>query len=91
MKHPNKLEGYNGTLEDLAKAIGNMSYDKTAEFIEDLAKDIGRQANEDCKKGRIKLSSKLYRTAKKLYQSKKSMEDVWKICEPYMKNEIPNF
>jgi len=85
MNHPDKVESYNGTLEDLAKAIGNMSYDKTAEFIEKLADDIERQADEDYKRGRIKLASKLYKTIYELRKAKKEMNLAWKICQPYMK------
>lgn len=91
MKHPNKVEGYNGTLEDLAKAVGNMSYNKTAEFIEKFANDLVRQADNDLEKGNIKVASGLYKTANKLYNAKKSMFRVWKICEPYMRNNSKIF
>ena len=91
MNHPNKIENYDGTLEDLAKAIGNLSYDKTAEFIEKLADDIERQADADYERGRIKLAKRLYKTADNLYKSKKEMDFAWKICEPYMKDNSKNF
>ncbi len=83
MRHPNKVEGYE-TLEDLAKAVGNMSYDKVSEFLEKLAEDIERQADADYQRGRVKLSSKLYKTSKRLHRSKNSMDEAWKICKPYM-------
>ncbi|MCL5018301.1 MAG: hypothetical protein M1416_00845 [Candidatus Pacearchaeota archaeon] len=86
MNHPDKIEGYNGTLEDLAKEVGNMSYDKTAEFIGKMASNIAKQADEDFKKGKIKLALQLYKTANNLYSAKKEIDLAWKICEPYMKN-----
>ena len=86
-KHPTHVEHYAGSLEELAKAIGNMTYDQTASFIEKLANDIHRQADADSKKGRIKLASELYLTADKLYQARTKMYDAWNICEPYMKDK----
>ncbi len=50
MKHPKNVQGYAGSIEDLAKAIGNMTYDQTADFIEKLSKDIERQADGDLRK-----------------------------------------
>ena len=46
-KHPENVEGYDGTLKDLATAIGNMSYDQVALFIQALSDDILRQAHAD--------------------------------------------
>jgi hypothetical protein len=36
MKHPLEVEGYEGTLEELAEEIGKMRYDKVEEFLERL-------------------------------------------------------
>lgn len=84
MKHPTTVTGYNGSLDELAKAIGNMQYDKTAEFIEKLADDIKRQADADTQKGRAQLASRLYQTAEELYSARDKMLEAWKICKPYM-------
>ncbi|MFA7707948.1 MAG: hypothetical protein WCX73_03290 [Candidatus Pacearchaeota archaeon] len=86
-KHPKTVKGFTGSLEQLAKSIGNMSYDQTGIFIEKLADDIVKQADEDIKKGRKNLAIKLYATAEKLYRAKDKMDLAWKICEPYMKNK----
>lgn len=60
MKHPRNVEGYNGSLEELAKAIGNMSYDQVAIFLEKLAEDLNNQAEADKKeKGLIYLQNYL--------------------------------
>lgn len=84
-KHPKTVEGYSGSLEQLAFAVGNMSYDQTASFIEKLADDLKRQANADEKRGRKRLASKLHAAANELYQARDEMLLTWKICEPYMK------
>ena len=84
-RHPTNVKGFEGSLEELAKNIGNMTYDRTALFIEELAEDIKRQADADLGRGRKKLATQLYETSDKLYQAKDLMNEVWKICEPYMK------
>ena len=85
-KHPRTVEGFEGSLDQLAKSVGNMTYDQTYSFIEKLADDIKKQADVDFAKGRKKLASELYETANKLYQARDRMNLAWKICEPYMKS-----
>jgi hypothetical protein len=84
-KHTKFVEGFQGSLDDLAKSIGNMTHDQTAVFIEKLADDIKRQADNDLAKGRKQLANKLYQTSNELYKAKVEMDSAWKICEPYMK------
>jgi propanediol dehydratase small subunit len=85
-KHPKYVKGFNGSLDDLAKAVGNMTYDQTASFLEKLADDLKKQADGDYAKGRTKLSSELYKTAEQIYIAKDKMYEAWKTCEPYMKD-----
>lgn len=89
IKHPRDIEGYEGSLAQLAKDVGNMQYDQTASFIEELADDITRQADADLGRGNSKLADKLYATANKLYEARDEMTKAWKICEPYMTNQQP--
>ena len=83
-KHPRHIEGFNGSLEQLAKSVGNMTYDQTALFIEKLADDIMEQANADSKNQRTKLAHELYSTASELYKAADKMNNAWEICKPYM-------
>jgi len=85
-KHPRNVEGFEGSLEQLAKTVGDMAYDQTASFIEKLADDIKGQADNDKSKGRVKLASRLYAVAEQLYKARDEMELAWKICEHYMKD-----
>ncbi len=85
-KHPKTLEGISLSLETLASSIGHLSYDQTSVFIKALADDIQKQADADAVKGREKLSTELYATAKRLYEAKEKMDLAWEICKPYMKN-----
>jgi hypothetical protein len=87
IKHPKKINGFDGSLEDLAKSIGNLTYDQTAIFLEKLADNIKMQAENDLARGRVKLAKKLNDTAEKLYQARDNMELTWKICKPYMEKK----
>ena len=87
IRHPDKVEGWEGSLEELAKAVGNMRYDKVSEFIEALGEDIKRQAAGDKKKNKNKLAKNLIRVYNRLRNVKEEMDKAWKICEPYMKKE----
>jgi len=84
--HPRIVEGYSGSLDQLAKSIGNMTYDQTATFIEKLADDLKRQADADLARGREKLAAGLYATAERLYEAKDKMILAYGICKPYMKD-----
>lgn len=85
-KHTDSVEGYDN-LDNLAKAIGNMKYDKLAEFLEHLADDVQRQADNDASNGKTKLSAKLYQVAKHLYEAQEDADSAWKICKPYMEKK----
>jgi len=85
MKHPIKIESFE-SLEDLAKAIGNMRYDKLAEFVEKLSDDLEKQAEADRKKDRIKLSNELYAAALRLRPVYDRIYEAWRISEPYMRD-----
>jgi len=83
-KHPEKVIGHDGSLEQLAQAIGNMTYNQVALFVEKLADDIKRQAVADSVRGRKKLAKNLYDAAMQLNQAKEKLDLAWGICKPYM-------
>lgn len=88
VEHPQDVIGYNGSLSELAKAIGRMRYDKVAEFIQELSDDIKSQADADLNiRGRKKLSQKLFEAAQFLDETLKAVNGAWKICKPYMKED----
>ena len=86
-KHPDYVLGFEGTIEELAKNIGNTRYDILEDFLTALADDISRQADGDKARGREKLAGELYETARRLYQARDAMQDAWNICEPYMRKK----
>jgi hypothetical protein len=86
-KHPRTVIGYNESLENLAKAIGDMTYDQVAELIGLLADDLKKQSESDFKRNRFKLSKSVLNATDKLYAAKQDILLAWKICEPFMKNK----
>ena len=87
MKHSKLVEKYDGTLEDLAIDVANLSYDKVEEFITYLFKEILRQSNDDGSRGRNKLSNALKITSFYLAATAGQLKIVWEICKPYVKDE----
>ncbi len=84
-RHPKEVVGYNGSLKDLAQAIGAMSYDQVAVFIGELALDIKTQAEADLTlRKRKKLAKELFEAANLLSQAQTKINSAWDICEPYM-------
>ncbi|MCK9441172.1 MAG: hypothetical protein M0Q13_07105 [Methanothrix sp.] len=84
-KHLKYVEGYNGSLVDLANAIGYMQYDSVSIFLKALADNINLQSFNDKKRNRNKLSKKLADVAINIEEARKNMDVVWSICELYMK------
>lgn len=87
MKHPISVEGYGGSFEDLAHAIGKMRYDKIAEVLNHLAKDLERQSQGDAAKGHTQLAAMLQEISKQVGIAKKQMDKIYALCKPYMKND----
>lgn len=87
MEHPKKVEGYEGSLFELAYDVGKMNYYQLANFLDYLGNDLKRQSDADKKRRRTQLSSKLELAVKKIYQARDKMISVAKLCEPYMRRE----
>ena len=85
-KHPKTVEGFNGTLEELAKAVGKMEYGSVEEFLEYLRTDIQKQADNDAENNKVNLAQALWNAAIGLYQAKYYMGRAWQISKPYMKD-----
>ena len=83
-KHPNYVVGWNGSLEELSRSIGNMRYDKLSEFLLNLTDDIVKQSEKDLESDRKKLSTELNQCAQYLLEAKCKMDKAWEICKPYM-------
>ena len=84
MKHPLSVEGFDGSPKELAGAVGKMRYDRIAEVFKYLAEDLRLQSQGDRAAGRIKLAAMLEKNSAQLHLAKEQMDEIWKLCEPYM-------
>ena len=71
----------------LGKNIMALRYDLVIPVIDGMIKEIKRQEAGDKKRGRIKLSENLRKLAGSLFEVKKDMKDIAKICSSYIKKE----
>lgn len=89
MKHPDRLTGplEGVSLEEAAKSVGILTYDKMAEFLMHLSNELKLQSRGDLEKGRKKLSAKLEEASSTLWDVKDHIQEAWRICEPFMRPE----
>jgi len=83
--HKDELDGYEGSSEDLAEAIGDLKYDALANFLALLAAKIQKDGGKDRSRGRVQLASSLEKSAQHLLAAKSNRDIAWKISAPYMK------
>jgi hypothetical protein len=87
-KHPLNVPGWEGSLEELANAVENMRYDKTAKFIFYLSRALSARARRDRFSKKFKLSNQLSSCACALEMAANSVRLAWEICEPFMKGSV---
>ena len=85
MIHKDRIANYEGSVEDLAEALGDLKYDALVEFLKLLATKIEKDGDKDKSRGRVKLAKHLHDSSRNLNESAESIEKAWVICEPYMK------
>lgn len=86
-KHLDHVPNYKGTLEQLAKDIGDLKYNKLEELLGYLENKIRYDAERDKQAGRTQLSSRLEYAAGALLELRGQIERVCWICNPYMKKK----
>lgn len=74
MKHRKELEGYKGTLTELAEELGNLRYDSLAEFLAALSRKIRNDGEKDLSRNRVKLAAFLENCEKDLASSAENIE-----------------
>ncbi len=85
MKHPFKPKNYKGDcLTTLAREIADMRYDKIVFLLRTLSVCIAVDSGKDDEAGRKKLSKLLDKFSEDIDLSADRMEEIWKLCEPYM-------
>jgi hypothetical protein len=83
-KHKRNVEGFDGSLEDLAEKLGDLHYEALAEFLDYFSKKIERDAQADEDRGRMKLSGSLLMASDELMHAQIYINNAWKISKPYM-------
>jgi hypothetical protein len=87
-KHPTSVEGFDGSLKELAQRVGALRYDKHAEFFHFYAEEILVQANRDVMRRRNKLAILLTAAWGIARALQKQFEIIFYFCAPYMKDEL---
>ena len=85
MKHPEKVEKYDGSLDLLAEDLGNLKYDALADFLRALSAKIQVDGTKDQERGRKQLANSLFSCAQSVQEAAQAIDKAWKISEPYMK------
>jgi hypothetical protein len=85
-KHPDHVEGWDGSLETLVTAIGKMRYDRVAMFMTLLDQEFQRQATADRRAHRVQLATHLDRAANHLGLARNELDHAWNISAPHMKD-----
>jgi len=86
-KHPLSVERYSGSLEELAKDIKDLRYDKVSELLGYLVEEFKGEADKDLADRKTRLASKLYQASEYLADAREEIDSAWKISKPYMKEE----
>jgi hypothetical protein len=87
-KHPIAVEGYPGSLEELAQKVCRMRYDQVAEFFGYCAVELLRQANGDMQRGRKLLAIQLTSARGIAIALHQKVHRIFRLCEPHMQEEL---
>lgn len=86
-KHKKDIEKYDGNLSELAIDIGDLHYESLRDFLKELSKKINKDSHKDHEAGRTQLAESLKELSMDLLGASYVADDVWDICEPYMKEK----
>jgi hypothetical protein len=86
--HPTEIAGYEGRLEELAKKVFSMRYDRVAEFMFFGMTELKRQMDNDKERGRDKLSQMLLIAVYKTGELTAELMKVFVFCKKFMKHEL---
>ena len=86
MKHPIDIANYDGSLEDLAREIATLRYDKLAEFLCDLSDCIEADGKADTARGYVQLGEILHQLSMKIDSAEFGTWEAWGICKKHMRD-----
>lgn len=82
--HSTIVDGYDGSLKELASDIGDLQYDALADFLMHLSVKINHDSQKDALRKRHKLANKLSLSVEGLGMAESQIRDAWNICKKYM-------
>ena len=85
-RHPTEVNGQN--VGDAVKDVGKLRYDKLAEFLDLLAKELARQAENDHAKGKVQLAYDTETVISALYESADQARMLFTKYKKFMKDEL---
>lgn len=86
-KHPTKINGYD-TLEDAAIAVGKLRYDKLAEFMDHLRKEMERQQNNDELAGKFNLADDTEHLIQSIHSVYFEASELFEEYKKFLKDEL---
>ncbi len=84
MIHRETIDGYSGTLAELADELGDLRYDALASFLRSLAAKLESDGNADAGRGRPKLAALLHGAAAGIRDAASEVDRAWGICARHM-------
>ena len=94
MEHKDYIEGYEGSLEDLANAVKDLKYSSLGDFLGYLENGIRKDADADSDRERPQLARRLYRTSESLGEAQHFINMAENTCKLYVsehKKNIDNY
>jgi hypothetical protein len=84
MVHRENIQGYPGSLADLAGKVGDLRYDALAGFLRALADKLTADSAADAGRGRTRLAAALRVGAAGLADAAAGIDRAWAISAPHM-------
>ena len=87
--HPSKLTGQleGMSIKELALQVSQLRYDTLADFISDLATNLGNDGVKDKAAGRQILGACLHNATRSLRKVEVEIVEAWEVCEPFMEGD----
>jgi hypothetical protein len=85
MRHSLTVDGFDGTLKELATEIANLRYDSMAKLLSYILFDLERQSSNDKIIGRSKLSDIINKSCLHISQAIGCVQEAWVLSEPRIK------
>lgn len=87
-EHATQVVGYPATTAELAIEVGRLRYDALALFLEELSRELARQADGDLSRGRTQLAARLTTLAADVAQSAVQTREIWRLCRRHIPQEL---